>query len=541
MHTSAHVFCPLLLPYILVIISIQRWRWYCEVERPQVSLYAERLDPHDNWNAKEGEAMTSSEFIGLVRELSRLPNETEWAEFKHNKVVPDEIGETLSALSNSVALIGRPCGYLVWGIDDKTHKIVGTTFAPRQTKVGNEELENWLLRLLDPSIDCRIHEEDVDGRRVVLLEIPPAPNRPVRFKDTEYIRVGSYTKKLRDHPEKERTLWRVFDQVPFEEGIAKENASADEVLDTIDYPKYFRLMQQPLPDNREAILGRLSSEGIVRPQTNGCHHMTNVGAVLFARNLTHFRRLARKALRVIIYRGNNRTETIREQTGAKGYAVGFEGAIRFINEQLPQNEQIGQALRREVRMYPEIAIRELVADALIHQDFSITGAGPVAEIFADRMEITNPGVPLIDTLRFIDEPPRSRNEIVAAFMRRVAICEERGSGIDKVISNVEIFQLPAPDFRVAGASTVAVLYGPRGFSEMNREERVRACYQHACLQYVSGRKMSNASLRKRLAIKESNYPMASRIIRDAITQGLIKPGAEGTTSRRDATYLPFWA
>ncbi len=485
--------------------------------------------------------MTSSKLTELVRELSRLPHETEWAEFKCNRAVPEEIGETMSALTNSVALLGRPCGYFVWGIDDKTHKIVGTTFSPRQAKVGNEELENWLLRSLDPSIDFCIHEDEVDGKKVVLLEIPPAPNRPVRFRDTEYIRVGSYTKKLRDYPEKERTLWRVFDQVPFEDGIAKENVSADEILNVIDYPKYFRLMQQPLPDNRKAILSRLSSESIIRPQTNGCYHMTNVGAVLFARNLTEFRRLARKALRVIIYRGNNRTDTIREQTGAKGYAVGFEGAIRFINEQLPQNEQIGQALRREVRMYPEIAIRELIANALIHQDFGITGAGPMVEIFADRMEITNPGAPLIDTLRFIDEPPRSRNETVAAFMRRVAICEERGSGIDKVIFNAEVFQLPAPDFRVAGASTVAVLYGPRGFSEMNREERVRACYQHACLQYVSGTKMSNASLRKRLAIKESNYPMASRIIRDAITAELIKPGTEGTASKRDATYVPFWA
>jgi hypothetical protein len=110
-----------------------------------------------------------------------------------------------------------------------------------------------------------------------------------------------------------------------------------------------------------------------------------------------------------------------------------------------------------------------------------------------------------------------------------------------VIFNVEVFQLPAPDFRVAGASTVAVLYGPRKFSQMNRDERVRACYQHACLQYVSGKRMSNASLRKRLGIADRNYPLASRIIKDAITAGLVKPHAEGTQSKRDATYLPFWA
>jgi predicted HTH transcriptional regulator len=112
-------------------------------------------------------------------------------------------------------------------------------------------------------------------------------------------------------------------------------------------------------------------------------------------------------------------EGLREQVGTKGYATGFEGVVRYINEQLPSNEVLGQAFRREFRMYPEVAIRELVANALIHQDFTVTGDGPKIEIFSDRVEITNPGRPLIDTLRFVDEPPQSRNEALASLMRRM--------------------------------------------------------------------------------------------------------------------------
>lgn len=192
-------------------------------------------------------------------------------------------------------------------------------------------------------------------------------------------------------------------------------------------------------------------------------------------------------------------------------------------------------------MYPEIAVRELVANAIVHQDLSITGTSPTVEIFTDRVEITNPGSPLIEPLRFIDEPPRSRNEDTAALLRRLKICEERGSGIDKVIFNIELFQLPAPEFRVTNNSVVATLFSARKLNEMDRADKIRACYQHACLRYVSREVMTNASFRKRLGIEDQNYATASRIIADAIEAGLVKPRDPENTSRKHASYVPFWA
>jgi ATP-dependent DNA helicase RecG len=467
--------------------------------------------------------------------------ETEWVEFKLNQYDPQEIGEYISALSNSAALHHKINGYVVWGIDNRTRKIVGTNFKPLTKKIGNEELENWLTTQLSPRIDFQIHEGEIECKPVVIFQIQPALSLPVRFKDTEYIRIGTYKKKLRDHPEKERLLWKLFATQPFESALATADVSSDEVLKLLNYPIYFRMMNIPLPENRQAILDRLSAEKIIHSKPGDRFDITNVGAVLFGYDLNSFEHLQRKAPRVIIYKGENRIETTKEQVGSKGYASGFEGLISYVNDQLPQNEQIEQALRRQVRIYPEIAIRELVANALIHQDFNLSGTGPLIEIFSDRMEITNPGIPLIDTLRFIDEPPQSRNEKLASIMRRINICEERGSGIDKVIFNVEAFQLPAPDFRVTSNHTVAVLFGPREFSEMDKTDRIRACYQHACLCYVSGKQMTNATLRERLNIKSANYPMASRIIRDTLEAGLIKPHTQVSGSKKDAKYTPFWA
>ena len=484
--------------------------------------------------------MNQQELSVLLSQLRSLSHETEWVEFKHNNVDPQSIGEYLSALANSAALHRKDAAYIVWGIENGTHNVVGTTFKPRQTKKGNEELENWLLRLLSPRIAVQIHEFQENSHDIVIFQIQPAHHTPVSFSGTEYIRVGSLKKKLKEYPEKERALWSLFAETPFEKGFALTAVSSDDVLSLIDYPACFDLLKHPLPDNREGILDRLRKEKVIQKRPDSRYDITNLGGILFAKNLNNFNRLARKALRVIQYRDKNRVETLREQVGAKGYAIGFEGAIGFMNNLLPQNEQIERALRRTVPVYPEIAIRELVANALIHQDFSIAGTGPMVEIFSDRIEVTNPGTPLIDILRFIDEPPQSRNEDLAGMMRRMNICEERGSGVDKVIFNVELFQLPAPEFRVTERHTKAILFAPKSLNDMDQEDRIRACYQHACLRYVSNEQMTNSSFRERLGVDQKNYATVSRIIRETIHAELVR-AVDPSTSKRYMRYVPFWA
>lgn len=478
--------------------------------------------------------------IGLFHELRKQPRETEWIEFKHNNDDPEQIGEYLSALANSAALLGKVNAYMLWGVEDGGHAIVGTAFSPSFTKVGNEELENWLLRLLNPKINFRFYELTIDGLPVVLLEIGAAFRHPVQFKNQEFIRVGTYKKKLKDHPEKERELWRVFDHTPFECQIAAENVPAEDVLRLLDYPAYFDLVNLPLPETRDGILAALESDEMIARSAGGTWDVTNLGALLFAKKLGDFHGLRRKAVRVVVYRGDTRVETVREQEGTKGYACGFEGLIGFVKNLLPTNEVIGQALRKEVPMFPELAIRELVANALIHQDFQQTGTGPMIEIFANRMEITNPGVPLVKTERFLDSPPKSRNEALASFMRRIGVCEERGSGVDKVVFQTEYYQLPAPVFEETDEHTRCVLFAHREFRDMDKQDRIRATYLHACLRYVQRDYMTNSTLRERFGIQEQNSAMASRIIKDALEAGEIRQFDE-SASRKYMKYVPWWA
>ena len=476
----------------------------------------------------------------LVRELCKLSTETEWVEFKVNVDKPKEVGEYISALANSAALLGKEFAYIVWGVSDNDHSVIGTNFDPRSTKSGNEELENWLLRLLEPRINFRFSKALVDGVSVVVLKIDKASHQPVKFKGQEYIRIGSYKKKLRDFPEKERALWRVFEQTPFEHRILFEQVHDDEVLRLFDYPAYFELLNLPLPENRNGILEALAQDNLIHKSDGGGWDVKSLGLVLFAKDMENINNLRRKSVRVIQYCGNSRIETLREQVFAKGYASGFESLIQFINNLLPSNEVIEAAIRKTVLKFPELAIRELVANALIHQDFFITGAGPMIEIFEDRLEITNPGAPLVDTQRFVDSPPRSRNESLASLMRRTGICEERGSGWDKIVLQSELYQLPAPLVEVVGDNTRVVLFARRSLSSMNKRERVRAMYFHACLRYVNHEYVTNTSVRERFGISSRNSARASKLIAESIDEDVIMlddPNASPKLRR----YVPWWA
>lgn len=446
----------------------------------------------------------------------------------------DRLAEHLSAFANYDG-----GGFLVFGVDNG--KIIGVD-NEQCTKIITT-LGNIARQNLIPSIVLDHVVAEFQGKNLLFVKIGEAQDRPIHLRNgsvyNSYIRTAGQTRKM--EKTEVASLIARSQGLQFEDGISETSLSAEAVLKKIDFTSYFDLIEQPLPSGNEAILDVLCADKLTR-KNDEFFDITNLGAILLAKNIEEFENLSRKAVRVIIYEGKDRMKTIKELDGKKGYATGFESLIEFINNLLPTNEVIKTALRADVKMYPEIAIRELVANALIHQDFYVTGTGPMIEIFSDRIEITNPGQPLIDTLRLLDSPPQSRNEKLASIMRRFKVCEERGSGIDKVVFQSELFQLPAPDFRKNEKHFTAILFAHKPLSKMNKDDKVRACYLHCCLKYVAGKeKMNNTTLRERFQIKEENYPIASGIISDTMGVGLIKPSDPSNKSKRYMSYIPFWA
>ena len=483
-------------------------------------------------------------FAQLVDNLRAHETEEGWFEFKCNNYDPEMIGKDISALANAAAYHDKSYAYMIWGIDDKSHEIVGTEYDQYSLKKGNEEIECWLRKLLSNNAELEFHsfqmpDSQQNSRKITLLIICKAQNQTVTFKKEEYIRVGSYTKRLNEYPQMKAQLWDKIRNVRFEEQFAKQDLAAEEALQLLDYPQYFDLKGDSTPTDLSGILHYMLEEDIMVKQDNGLYAITNLGAILFAKKLSSFPRLDRKAVRVVQYRDNSRLNMLKEDVGNKGYAVGINGLIKYIEALLPSHEVMDDAVRETKIDYPMVAVREAVANALIHQDFSISGTGVLIEIFASRIEITNPGTPLVDVIRIIDNPPKSRNEKLAALMRRLKMCEELGSGWDRITTTCEEMQLPTPTIDIYDENTRVTLYTKIRFSDLMQEAKIWACYMHACVKYTRKEYLTNSSLRGRFGLEEKSSASISRLIKDACTSGMIKKLEE--TAPRYVKYVPFWA
>ncbi len=459
------------------------------------------------------------------------PAETERLEFKEAKLQYD----TTKLLRYCVALANEGGGYLILGVSDKRpRRVVGS-----QAFLSPTDLNDIKSRIVD-KLRFRVDATELQhpNGRVLVFEVPTRPvGQPLAFDGAYLMRAGEDLVPMTPD-----VLKRIFaeDQQDWFCQPARSDASSDDVIALLDTQTYFELLKIPYPTSRDAVLERLQSQSLIKQTARGWT-ISNIAAILLAKKLDAFSpTLARKAARVVIYEGINKLKTRNDTTGIRGYAVGFEGLVDFVHSAAPQNRFIEEVVREEVKMFPEQALRELIANALVHQDFLATGTSVMIEMYSDRIEISNPGIPPIKVERFIDEN-RSRNEQLADVMRRFGICEEKGSGIDKVVNAAEVFQLPAPDFRVGDTRTTAVLFAHQDFADMSKTDRIRACYQHCCLLYVSNQRMSNQTLRERFRLGESQAATVSHIIGATKEAGLIKADESESTSTRYARYLPFWA
>jgi ATP-dependent DNA helicase RecG len=455
------------------------------------------------------------------------PSEHQALEFKEAKTQYDNA----RLFEYCVAIANEGGGKIILGVSDKMPRaVVGT-------KAFNDPI--GIAQRIFEKVGFRVDVEAVEHPegRIVVFHVPARPVGSAYHLDGKYLmRSGSSLTAM-----SEDRLRAIFGegQPHWGEQAVLTGLSAADVVTLLDTQTFFDLLKQPYPTNQGEVLKRLCAERVI-DKADGRYSIRRLGALLLAKRLDNFTEIARHAARVIVYDGTSKLKVRLDETGKRGYAVGFQALVDFIMAQLPQNEVFEQALRRRVKLLPDSAMRELVANALIHQDLTISGMSPVIEIYSNRVEISNPGLPIVPLERFIDAY-QTRNERLAELMRRMFICEERSSGIDRVVMDCEFHQLPAPNFGASHNRTIVTIYGPRSFEEMDRNDRIRACYQHCALKWVLREPMNNQTLRERFGLPDGKQAVVSQIIKDALDGELIKLDESSGESKRYAKYLPIWA
>lgn len=484
-----------------------------------------------NWIPKAIEYLEKS--LGKV---SVELNELDWKE----TISPNnsKLCQHISAFSNMPG-----GGFFVFGVKNNTREVIGIS-----TEEANNIVDKFASLCRDgvePLVSIDYSIEEYQNKEILIIYIKENAIKPVflhgKTLEDSYIRSGGTT---RIASRQEVGAMMLNSKSPtWEELHASKLLTEIEVISLLDFSKILELLEKPTPSDLKEIMKWLEDEKMLVNADGKGYYITNFGAITAAKDLKNFDGLIRKSIRLIKYEGKNKVGASKEFPGSKGYAIGFEALVEFIKGLLDDSEIIKNALRVDTSVYPDIALRELLANTLIHQDFTIRGSGPMVEIFDDRIVFTNPGklLPSKKIDRLIRTTPESRNEILAAAFRRYNICEERGSGFEKAVINIELYGLPPLKFEELENSFRITMYAPKTYAEMTNDERIEAAYQHSIITYFADGGFNNSSLRERFKMHDKQASQISLLIKDAIEAGKIKPKEDGNVSKKFSKYIPYWA
>lgn len=482
--------------------------------------------------------ISDEKLILIVNNLRKLDSELEHVEFKHSLPDENQIAKTISGITNSMSLTDCPRGYFIWGIHDSTHDVIGTEFRPYRTKVGNEELPFWLSKHITPTPNVVFREIPIEGKRVIVLIIEPSPTELSKFNHEPFIRMGANTTSLRNFPNLERELWSRIANKSFETIAAKSCLTQEEVFEILDFDAFYRMRQGRVPVEEDILFEEAVSSHVLCDNQDGTYDITNLGAVLYARDLHDFPHLSSKSVRIIKYTGQSKLGDIQEERSVGGYIVEFQRLFQHVLDKVISREAIGEdGVRRPEYLYPQLAIRELFANMLAHQNLPDITLHPMVEIYSDRIEFTNPGKPLVPVLRMIDYPPQTRNRYIVDELIKTGICESLGTGWDKIADQTSNYGFPAPKPDITENTTRIIMHQKRTLADMTNEDRIWTVYIFACLLRTQGKYLTNALVRQLFNIPDENASTASAILAQAVDEGLICIFDE-KAGNRNRKYIP---
>ncbi len=389
-----------------------------------------------------------TEYIkNLVQQLVNEPNEQEWLEFKENYHSAEEIGERISALANGACLCNKRNGYLIFGVKDSDQSIVGTIFDPKKQKAkGNEDLEFWLSSRLNPRIDFKINDVDIDGKKVIVFEIPATSHTPVAFLHEAYIRVGSYTKKLKDYPEKAKKIWQSM-STDWSAEICEDATIED--LDPIAIAKARQLFIKKNPRLAEEVPNWDDVTFLNKARLTIKGKITNTAIVLLGLpESAHFINPAVAQM----------TWILKSADGIeKDYEHFYTPFLLVVDEIYHKIRNLkyrylmsGTLFPEEVDQYDPYIIREALSNAIAHQDYRLGGRITIVEKEDSTLTFQNYGsfLPVsIENVILSDSPEQKyRNTFLVNAMMQLNLIDTIGSGIRRMFLKQREKFFPMPDY-----------------------------------------------------------------------------------------------
>ncbi|WP_407411666.1 RNA-binding domain-containing protein [Acinetobacter sp.] len=389
-----------------------------------------------------------TEYIkNLVQQLVNEPNEQEWLEFKENYHSAEEIGERISALANGACLCNKRNGYLIFGVKDSDQSIVGTNFDPKKQKAkGNEDLEFWLSSRLNPRIDFKIYDVDIEGKKVIVFEIPATSHTPVAFLHEAYIRLGSYTKKLKDYPEKAKKIWQSM-STDWSAEICQDATIED--LDPIAIAKARQLFIKKNPRLVEEVPNWDDVTFLNKARLTIKGKITNTAIVLLGLpESAHFINPAVAQM----------TWILKSADGIeKDYEHFYTPFLLAVDEIYHKIRNLkyrylmsGTLFPEEVDQYDPYIIREALSNAIAHQDYRLGGRITIVEKEDSTLTFQNYGsfLPVsIDNVILSDSPEQKyRNTFLVNAMMQLNLIDTIGSGIRRMFLKQREKFFPMPDY-----------------------------------------------------------------------------------------------
>ncbi|MGO8879109.1 MAG: RNA-binding domain-containing protein [Desulfomonilaceae bacterium] len=402
--------------------------------------------------------MNDSELTALVDRLRGESTETEWLEFKANHLESQSIGEYISALANSASIAGKPNGYLVFGIDDSGHNIVGTKFEPKSTKAkGNQDLLIWLSQKLQPNVGVETHILNHPEGRVVVFKIGTVHGQPIRFDGKAYVRVGASKTLLDKHPEKERAIWtRRGDW----SGQICESAS----LDSLDPDAISMALTQfkiKTPTQSEQIDSWDVTTFLNKARLTIQGSLTNT-AILLLGNTEAATLLSPAVAKISWLLKDDKNRDLDYEHFGPPFILTVDRVLKKIRNLILRTLPSGTLFPQEITQYDSWVIREALHNCIAHQDYTMGGRVNLIET-PNALRLTNVGSFLpgnVEKVVYEDAPPEIyRNPFLADAMVSLNMIDTQGGGIKRMFRTQMKRFFPLPDYDLSEPDRVAVTVG----------------------------------------------------------------------------------